>query len=112
MHFCRGIILFPPLSPVHTELYVSPRVITRFNIGEHVWQCCRFADSKFCCHNYAGFIQFCCVIHPEGTSYFSAEFTFTFSSGSLLVSPQDIHKKKSLFIAVVTWVVKKEEEKD
>lgn len=34
MHFYGGIVLFLPLPPLHTELYVSPRVITRFNIGE------------------------------------------------------------------------------
>lgn len=34
MHFCGRIVLFLPLPPLHTELYVSPRVITRFNIGE------------------------------------------------------------------------------
>lgn len=34
VYFCGGIVLFLPLLPLHTELYVSPRVITRFNIGE------------------------------------------------------------------------------
>lgn len=54
----------------------------------------------------------CCVIHPDGTSYVSAEFTLTFCLGSLLIPPRDIDKKKSLFIVVATWVVKEEEEKD
>lgn len=80
MHSYRGIISF---SPSHTELYVNPRVITRFNIGEAVRQCCRCADSKFCCHSNSKFIQFCRVIHPEATSYVSAEFTLAFHSGSL-----------------------------
>lgn len=82
MHLYRGIILFLPRPPLHTELYVNPRVIT-LNVGEGLWQCCRFADSKFRRHSKSEFFQFCRIIYPEGTSYVSTEFTLAFHLGFL-----------------------------